>query len=82
MAAPLLITSASPAPAKTVAPVASCSSAAAPQWSPPNRQREIAPVVRAIAARNGLPYHETPLLESMRLFAKAMTGLSIPLCER
>ena len=49
---------------------------------PPNRQREIAPAVRAIAARHGLPYHETPLLESMRLFAKALTGLSIPLGER
>jgi len=49
---------------------------------PPNRQREIAPAVRAIAARHGLPYHETPLLESMRLFAKAITGLSIPLGER
>lgn len=49
---------------------------------PPNRQREIAPVVRGIAARHGLPYHETPLLESMRLFAKALTGLSIPLGER
>ncbi|MGB0877862.1 MAG: fatty acid desaturase [Mycobacterium sp.] len=49
---------------------------------PPNRQREIAPAVRTIAARHGLPYHETPLLESMRLFAKAITGLSIPLGER
>lgn len=49
---------------------------------PPNRQREIAPQVRAIAARHGLPYHETPLLESMELFAKALTGLSIPLGER
>lgn len=49
---------------------------------PPNRQREIAPAVRAIAARHDLPYHETPLLESMRLFAKALTGLSIPLGER
>lgn len=49
---------------------------------PPNRQREIAPAVRAIAAQHGLPYHETPLLESMRLFAKALTGLSIPLGER
>ncbi|MCH9735463.1 MAG: fatty acid desaturase [Actinomycetia bacterium] len=48
---------------------------------PPNRQRQIAPAVRAIAARHGLPYHETPLLESMRLFAKAITGLSIPLGE-
>ena len=48
---------------------------------PPNRQREIAPAVRAIAARHGLPYHETPLLESMGLFAKAMTGLSIPMGE-
>lgn len=49
---------------------------------PPNRQREIAPAVRTIAARHGLPYHETPLVESMRLFAKALTGLSIPLGER
>ena len=49
---------------------------------PPNRQREVAPAVRAIAGRHGLPYHETPLLESMRLFAKALTGLSIPLGER
>ncbi|MCH9710289.1 MAG: fatty acid desaturase [Actinomycetia bacterium] len=49
---------------------------------PPNRQRQIAPAVRRIAARHGLPYHETPLLESMRLFAKALTGLSIPLGER
>jgi stearoyl-CoA 9-desaturase NADPH oxidoreductase len=49
---------------------------------PPNRQREIAPAVRAIAARHGLPYHETPLLESIRLFVKAVTGLSMPLGER
>jgi len=49
---------------------------------PPNRQREVAPAVRAIAARHGLPYHETPLTESMRLFAKAVTGLSIPLGEK
>lgn len=49
---------------------------------PPNRQREIAPEVRAITAEYGLPYHETPLLEAVRLFGKAVTGLSIPLGER
>ncbi len=49
---------------------------------PPNRQREIAPAVREIAARHGLPYHETPLLESVQLFAKALTGLSLPFGER
>lgn len=49
---------------------------------PPNRQRAIAPAVRAIAARHGLPYHETPLLESIRLFLGALTGLSIPFGER
>ena len=49
---------------------------------PPNRQREIAPAVRAIAARHGLPYHETPLPEATALFGKAITGLSIPLGER
>ncbi|MUL66760.1 fatty acid desaturase [Mycobacterium sp. CBMA 234] len=49
---------------------------------PPNRQREIAPAVRAIAARHSLPYHATPLLESVGLFLKAVTGLSIPLGER
>jgi ferredoxin-NADP reductase/fatty acid desaturase len=49
---------------------------------PPNRQREIAPAVRAIAARHGLPYHQTPLMESIRLFVKAVTGLSMPLGER
>ncbi|MGB0970681.1 MAG: fatty acid desaturase [Mycobacterium sp.] len=49
---------------------------------PPNRQREIAPAVREIAARHGLPYHETPLLESIRLVAKAVTGLSIPVGEK
>jgi ferredoxin-NADP reductase len=49
---------------------------------PPNRQRAIAPAVREIAARHGLPYHETPLLQSIRLFLNALTGLSIPFGER
>ena len=49
---------------------------------PPNRQREIAPTVREIAARHGLPYHQTPLLQTVRLFLNAMTGLSLPTGER
>lgn len=49
---------------------------------PPNRQREIAPAVRGIAERHGLPYHVTPLLKSVRLFLGALTGLSIPFGER
>lgn len=49
---------------------------------PPNRQREIAPRVREIVARHGLPYHETPLGETAALLLKALTGLSIPVGER
>ncbi|GAB3036787.1 fatty acid desaturase [Mycobacterium bourgelatii] len=49
---------------------------------PPNRQREIVPAVREIAARHGLPYHETPLEEAFSLLVKALTGLSIPFGER
>src|SRR5699024_2766064 len=43
---------------------------------PPSMQRQIAPEVRAIAARYGLPYNETPLLETVPLIAKTLTGLS------
>ena len=49
---------------------------------PPSMQRRIAPEVRAIAARYGLPYHETPLLETVPLIAKTLTGLSVPFGER
>src|SRR5699024_10486366 len=49
---------------------------------PPSMQRQIAPEVRAIAARYGLPYNETPLLETVPLIAKTLTGLSAPLGER
>jgi stearoyl-CoA 9-desaturase NADPH oxidoreductase len=49
---------------------------------PPSKQREIAPVVREIAARHGLPYHETPLLDTVPMVAKVLAGLSIPLGER
>jgi ferredoxin-NADP reductase/fatty acid desaturase len=49
---------------------------------PPNRQREVAPRVREIVARHGLPYHETPLGETAALLLKALTGLSIPVGER
>jgi ferredoxin-NADP reductase/fatty acid desaturase len=49
---------------------------------PPNRQREIAPRVREIVARHGLPYHETHLGETAALLLKALTGLSIPVGER
>ncbi|MBB1029368.1 2Fe-2S iron-sulfur cluster binding domain-containing protein [Dietzia sp. SLG310A2-38A2] len=49
---------------------------------PPSMQRKIAPEVRALAARYGLPYHETPLLETVPLIAKTLTGLSVPFGER
>src|SRR5699024_9508160 len=49
---------------------------------PPSMQRQIAPEVRAIAARYGLPYNGTPLLETVPLIAKTLTGLSAPLGER
>ena len=49
---------------------------------PPSMQRRIAPEVRAIAAKYGLPYHETPLLETAPLIAKTLTGLSVPFGER
>ncbi|WP_295652395.1 fatty acid desaturase [uncultured Dietzia sp.] len=49
---------------------------------PPSMQRKIAPEVREIAARHGLPYHETPLLETVPLIAKTLTGLSVPFGER
>ncbi|MBB1020989.1 2Fe-2S iron-sulfur cluster binding domain-containing protein, partial [Dietzia sp. E1] len=49
---------------------------------PPSMQRKIAPEVRAIAAEYGLPYHETPLLETVPLIAKTLTGLSVPFGER
>ena len=38
--------------------------------------------VTEIAARHGLPYHETPLLETVPLIAKTLTGLSVPFGER
>src|SRR5699024_12491830 len=49
---------------------------------PPSMQRQIAPDVRAIAARYGLPYNETPLLETGPLIAKTLAGLSAPLGAR
>ena len=49
---------------------------------PPSMQRRIAPEVREIAALHGLPYHETPLLETVPLIAKTLTGLSVPFGER
>ncbi|WP_313675187.1 fatty acid desaturase [Mycolicibacterium sp.] len=49
---------------------------------PPNRQREIAPRVKEIVTRHGLPYHQTPLGETAALMLKALTGLSIPVGER
>lgn len=49
---------------------------------PPSMQRKIAPEVREIALRHGLPYHETPLLETVPLIAKTVTGLSVPFGER
>ncbi|HJC61455.1 MAG TPA: fatty acid desaturase, partial [Candidatus Dietzia intestinigallinarum] len=49
---------------------------------PPSMQRQIAPEVREIAARHGLPYHETPLLETVPLIAGTLTGLSVPFGER
>lgn len=48
---------------------------------PPNRQREIAPQVKEIVLRHGLPYHETPIGESAAALLKAITGLSIPVGE-
>lgn len=48
---------------------------------PPNRQREIAPRVKEIVLRHGLPYHETPLGESAAALLKTVTGLSIPVGE-
>lgn len=49
---------------------------------PPNRQRDVAPTVREIAARHGLPYHQTPLAETAKLLLKSVVGLSIPVGER
>lgn len=49
---------------------------------PPNRQRDVAPRVREIVTRHGLPYHETPLGETAALMLKTLTGLSIPVGER
>ena len=49
---------------------------------PPNRQREVAPLVKEIVTRYGLPYHETPLGETAALMLKTLTGLSIPVGER
>lgn len=49
---------------------------------PPNRQREVAPKVKEIVTRHGLPYHETPLGETAALMLKTLTGLSIPVGER
>lgn len=49
---------------------------------PPNRQREVAPRVKEIVTRHGLPYHVTPLGETAALLLKALTGLSIPVGER
>ena len=49
---------------------------------PPNRQRQVAPLVREIVARHGLPYHQTPLGETAALLLKTLTGLSIPVGER
>ncbi len=49
---------------------------------PPDRQRRIAPRVKEIVLRHGLPYHETPLAETAALLLKALTGLSIPVGER
>lgn len=49
---------------------------------PPNRQREVAPRVKEIVTRHGLPYHETPLGETAALMLKTLTGLSIPVGER
>lgn len=49
---------------------------------PPNRQREVAPRVKEIVTRYGLPYHETPLGETAALLLKTLTGLSMPVGER
>ena len=49
---------------------------------PPNRQREVAPRVKEILARHGLPYHQTPLGQTATLLLKTLTGLSIPVGER
>jgi ferredoxin-NADP reductase/fatty acid desaturase len=49
---------------------------------PPNRQREVAPAVREIVTRHGLPYHQTPFADTARLMLKALIGLSIPVGER
>lgn len=49
---------------------------------PPNRQREIAPRVKEMVVRHGLPYHVTPLGETAALLLKALTGLSVPVGER
>lgn len=49
---------------------------------PPNRQREVAPRVKEIVTRYGLPYHQTPLGETAALLFKTLTGLSIPVGER
>lgn len=49
---------------------------------PPDRQREIAPRVREIVVRHGLPYHQTPLGKTAGLLLKSLTGLSVPVGER
>lgn len=48
---------------------------------PPTKQREIAPEVRVIAAKYGLPYNETPLLDTVPLIGKALARLSAPIGE-
>ena len=42
---------------------------------------EIAPQVKEIALRHGLPYYETPIGETASTLFKAVTGLSIPVGE-
>ena len=49
---------------------------------PPDRQREIAPRVKEIVSRHGLPYRVTPLAETAALLLKALTGLSAPVGEK
>ncbi|MFE7723597.1 fatty acid desaturase [Nocardia rhizosphaerihabitans] len=49
---------------------------------PPTKQREIASAVRAIAQRHSMPYHETALLDTVPMIAKALARLSVPLGEQ
>lgn len=49
---------------------------------PPNRQREIAPAVREIAARHETPYNEILIADVIPMAVKVLTVMSLPFGER